>query len=255
MYMNCDLNEKQRQKYKRCLKDGLTYGIRLKHEQLIDGIHKNNDEDLLPFNIKLTPKEINKIYRILKNPHNLNGVDLDIDKNKIKMIKQPIVSKQEKIYNESIENILYPIRALSNIDLEKYMYLHQINGKVFAKDQLPDKIKPNTCYIINLNNSWEMGSHWVILINSNRENTILYVDSFGIEYPVEEVLQVKANRKKLIVNTRRIQFDDTSFCGYYCLLLSKLILKDKLKYQDAISKFSKKPSLKNINFLLTNLEK
>ena len=255
IYVNCDLNQKQRQKYKRCLKDDLTYGIRLKHEQLIDGIHKNENEDLLPFNIKLTTKEINKIYRILKNPNNLNGVDLDIDKNKIKMIKPQMITKQEQIYNQSIEEILYPIRALSNIDLEKYMYLHQINGKVFAKDQLVDKIKPNTCYIINLNNSWEMGSHWTILINSNRENNILYVDSFGIEYPPQEVLEVKANRKKLIVNTRRIQFDDTSFCGYYCLLLAKLILKDKLKYQDAISKFSKKPSLKNINFLLSNLEK
>ena len=130
--MNIDVNQKQRQKYKRCLKDGLTYGIRLKHEQLIDGIHKNDDKDLLPFNIKLTTKEINKIYRIFKNRNNLNGVDLDIDKNKIKMIKLQIVTKQEKIYNESIENILYPIRALSNVDLEKYMYLHQVNGGVNA---------------------------------------------------------------------------------------------------------------------------
>ena len=77
------------------------------------------------------------------------------------------------------------------------MYLHQINGGVYAKDQLPDKIVKNSCYIINLINSWKSGSHWVILINSNRENNILYVDSFGIEYPPEEVLLVKANIKKI----------------------------------------------------------
>ena len=39
----------------------LTYGIRLKLGQLIDGIHKNENEDLLPFNIKLTTKAIDNI--------------------------------------------------------------------------------------------------------------------------------------------------------------------------------------------------
>ena len=46
--------------------------------------------------------------------------------------------------------------------------------------------------------------------------TIIYSDSFGVEYIPREIIKFIA-RKKLITNIYRIQAYDSIMCGYFCI--------------------------------------
>ena len=69
--------------------------------------------------------------------------------------------------------------------------------------------------IINLQNSYEPGSHWITLKRVN--NTIFVFDSFGIGYLPIGIIKVFKNFK-IITNIYRIQDISSSLCGLFCVL-------------------------------------
>lgn len=84
------------------------------------------------------------------------------------------------------------------------------------KDQLINLGKPfkNECGIFNLNNSDEMGSHWVAWKIDN--NMKIYFDSYGDSMPPKELVSYLGN--DLYYNTSRYQdYSDPPICGYLCL--------------------------------------
>jgi len=84
---------------------------------------------------------------------------------------------------------------------------------VFCKDELPKRCKQG-CYVINLANHNEVGTHWnCFVIEADR---CYYFDSFGCP-PVEEVTHFCRNLKTLIYNTRQIQADASECCGWFCV--------------------------------------
>ena len=53
----------------------------------------------------------------------------------------------------------------------------RFNG-VYSRDNLPNKIKDGA-YVINLDESSDIGTHWIALYALN--NKVTYIESFGIE--------------------------------------------------------------------------
>jgi len=143
-----------------------------------------------------------------------------------------------------MNDILFPIHPLSNIDIEQVLDIYKVKGKVIARDEIPNKIPINSCLVINLDDSSGGGTHWVCLCNSKKSKRILYYDSFGIEYPPEEILQMKT-KKGIVANDSQHQDINSILCGYYCLKVIKSILVDEMNYMDTMRQFTDNPSYHN----------
>ncbi|HEY9485709.1 MAG TPA: hypothetical protein VIQ04_03625 [Nitrososphaeraceae archaeon] len=85
------------------------------------------------------------------------------------------------------------------------------------KDELPRHSKDNECGIVNLQNSDELGSHWVAYFKTKKEK--YYFDSYGNAKPPIELVKY-LGRSNLYYNSEPIQqFNDPPICGHLCLLL------------------------------------
>ena len=80
---------------------------------------------------------------------------------------------------------LFADRALSNIDLLEYMDLLKVPKfrGVFHIDELPKRINPIECGIVNLSRHEKFGTHWVCYAKAHK--TRIYFDSFGRKLPLE----------------------------------------------------------------------
>ena len=65
--------------------------------------------------------------------------------------------------------------------------------------------------VINLDNKRSKGKDWVSLFTDR--NVDVYLNSFGIEFVPEEVLN-KIKQKSMIQSIFRIQDDDSIMCGF-----------------------------------------
>ena len=116
----------------------------------------------------------------------------------------------------SLKNFLTPPHPLTNFEIQEYY-----QNEFFSRDNLPNSIK-NGAYVTNLDEYHDIGTHWVALYVNNK--TIIYFDSFGVEYNPREIMKFIA-RKKIITNIYRIQAYDSIMCGYFCIGFITLYLK------------------------------
>lgn len=88
---------------------------------------------------------------------------------------------------------------------------------VFMRDTLPKRRKPTIreCWILNLNSSNKIGTHWVAV--GKFGNLALYYDSMGKLPPPLEVLDYLGGSIDLYYNTERNQNYGTTICGHLCL--------------------------------------
>ena len=77
-----------------------------------------------------------------------------------------------------------PPHPLTNLEIQKYYQSEPKFNGVYSKDNLPNKIKDGT-YVINLDEYYDIGTHWVALYVSNDDVT--YFDSFGVEHIPKEI--------------------------------------------------------------------
>ena len=71
--------------------------------------------------------------------------------------------------------------------------------------------------IINLDDSYNPGSHWVsVYITEKSEG--YYFDSFGRHPPAAIQAFIERNTKNWTWNREVYQADDSTYCGYYCIL-------------------------------------
>ena len=193
------------------------------------------------YDLCLTDPEFKKLYKAI-NSKNRRGVEIDVNSKKISYSKN-----YEK--KRAIDEILFPIHPLSNIEIEQYFKLQNIDGVCRAKDNLPKQLPANSCCVVNLQDSDEGGSHWTIIINKRGEKHNLYFDSFGVLFPPQNVLDSFKN-KPLICSQKRVQRDNSILCGYYSIRLANDILKQGMSYATCISQFTKKPSKINEDLAL-----
>lgn len=119
-------------------------------------------------------------------------------------------------------------KALTNVDLENYakkMKIKHFRG-VFMKDELLVKPWEVECGIINLENSYQIGSHWTAYFK--HKNIKYYFDSYGNAKPPIQLTKY-LGCDNLYYNYDQIQqFSDPPICGYLCLdVLQKLSRGDE----------------------------
>lgn len=114
--------------------------------------------------------------------------------------------------------IKFPQRALTNIDLIKYVKILGIpNFKgVYMRTHLPKKIKLVECGIVNLDSKENDGTHWTAYIKKG--NKVVYFDSYGnLKPPLELVSYFNSSGKVKIYYTYEAK---QTFNSYNCGQLS-----------------------------------
>ena len=93
-----------------------------------------------------------------------------------------------------------PPHHLTNLEIQKYYKNEPRFNGVYSRDNLP-KINDGA-YIINLNEHYDIGTHWVALwVNNN----VTYFDSFRVEHIPKEIKAfINNNNKNIITNIFRI---------------------------------------------------
>lgn len=149
---------------------------------------------------------------------------------------------------------LYPIRALSNFEIEDYCRMKNIplNG-CFSKDHLDNTpLKNGDCYVLNLDNADGRGTHWTCL--AKNKNITLYYDSYGSPPPESVLAKIKNTKGKCYYSTEVNQDLDSILCGYYCLSLIKSVFRENISFRQYLSKLYNEPNKKNKKYILHNLK-
>ena len=121
---------------------------------------------------------------------------------------------------------------VANIEIIKYFnYESRFNG-VFSRNDL-SRVRGGA-YVINLDDKKSKGTHWVSLFIDR--DTAVYVDSFGIKYIPQDVLN-KIRDKSISHNIFRIQSSDSVMCGFYCIAFIYMLSgKTLLDYTNLFSR-------------------
>ena len=118
---------------------------------------------------------------------------------------------------------------LTNDDLEKIAKNYDVKLKgIFMKDKLTNLPIEDGNYIINMDNSTGIGTHWTALFVS--ENKAIYFDSFGC-VPPQNVIDFVKQRKniKLGYNNFIMQDLESEKCGFYCIAFLLFLNRSKNK--------------------------
>ena len=137
--------------------------------------------------------------------------------------------------------VTLPKEALYTDDivrLAKELKIANFEG-VKMRDEIKGKSKLNECGIINLNTSYQSGSHWTCFYNNANNNDCYYFDSFGEPPPVELLKYLKSDSDfnqdlpSIKRNSLTVQHDHSSECGSLCLYVLKQ-LSEGIPFPDII---------------------
>ena len=139
-----------------------------------------------------------------------------------------------------VMDILLPQNTLCTSDILNLVDLIKIPNfaGVKMRDELKGKSKRNECGIINLNTSYESGSHWTCFYHDSN-NDRYYFDSFGEPPPVELLKYLKSASEfdqdlpAIKRNSITVQHDESSECGSLCLFVLKQ-LSEGMSFPDII---------------------
>ena len=103
-----------------------------------------------------------------------------------------------------------PPRSLTNFEIPKhYQNEPRFNGD-YSRDNLT-KIK-NGAYVLNLDEFYDIGTHWVALYVNN--NNATYFDSFGVEHIPKEIKTFIDRSLSIKTNVFTIQFNNVQIFLY-----------------------------------------
>ena len=138
-----------------------------------------------------------------------------------------------------------PSHPLTNFEIEKYYQNEPKFNGVYSRNNLP-KIKDGT-YLINLDESKSIGTHWIVLyVNGN--NNVIYFDSFGVEY-IPKGVERFIGSKNMTTNICWRQAYNLILCRYFCIGYIGFMLKGK-SLQDYANLFSHNGYKKNDQIIL-----
>ena len=118
--------------------------------------------------------------------------------------------------NVSVEGIILPNKALTNIELQdaaRKLRIPHFRG-MFMRNTLSDIPRKNECGICNLDDTNGTGTHWVTWYK--RGQNTFYFYSYVIQPPTELVKYTQSN---VYYNTEKIQSNDQVVCGHLCLYI------------------------------------
>ena len=145
-----------------------------------------------------------------------------------------------------------PLHPLTNFEIQRYYKNEPRFNGVYSRDNLP-RIKDGD-YITNLDEYFDIGTHWIALQINNINNTI-YFDSFEVEHIPKEIKTFISN-KNIKTNIFRIQAYDSIMCGYFCIGFIDFMLKGKIltEYTNLFSpnNFKKNDDIV-LNYFMSNI--
>ena len=135
-------------------------------------------------------------------------------------------------------------KGLTNFDILRYIDILQVPHfrGVFMIDELPEKINPIECGIMNFDSHNQVGSHWVCYVKTHKNR--IYFDSFGQITPLEmqKYLKTKSEFRHDIPvikrNTDIVQKPYTSVCGHLCLFVLTSLMREHLTYQQILDRLN-----------------
>ena len=83
-----------------------------------------------------------------------------------------------------------PSHPLTSFEIQKYYQKEPTFNGVYSRDNLP-RIGDGA-YIINLDEYYDIGTHWVALYVQN--NDVTYFDSFGVEHIPKKIKTFIGNK-------------------------------------------------------------
>ena len=86
-------------------------------------------------------------------------------------------------------------------------------------------------YIVNLNDSTQPGSHWVVINVKPANMLIEYFDSFGLNAPHEVVELSERMGLNYLYNSTQYQDLNSVLCGYWCLYFVNESRKGRSYYE------------------------
>lgn len=89
------------------------------------------------------------------------------------------------------------------------------------RDELPNKPNEIECGILNLENSYQPGSHWVAWYKN--KNKKYYFDSYGVTNPPKELVKYLGKDNLLCNDYQYQKFNDPPICGHLCLQFLEVI--------------------------------
>lgn len=107
---------------------------------------------------------------------------------------------------------------------------------VISRDQIAFACEAGY-YIVNLNDSTQPGSHWVVIHVKNDRRILEYFDSFGLNAPMELVDLSDTLRMNYLYNSTQYQDLKSVLCGYWCLYFVNESRKGR-SYYDILRPFS-----------------
>ena len=82
----------------------------------------------------------------------------------------------------------------------------------------------STVIVINLDEYFDIGTHWVDLCINN--NDVTYFDSFSLEH-IRKEIKTFIDNKNIKTNIFRIQAYDSIMCGYFSIGFFDLCLRKR----------------------------
>ena len=123
---------------------------------------------------------------------------------------------------------------MSNIFINNLLENYKNFIGCYSNEQI-SSIEKNKGIIINLNNSYEAGSHWIALKRVN--NNIFVFDSFGIGLLSVEFFKVYKNFK-IVTSIYRIQDISSNLCGLFSVLFILYNVKNKNDFINFLTLFN-----------------
>lgn len=145
---------------------------------------------------------------------------------------------------------------LTSIDIHNSLKKYRWFGGVYSIDRLPHLITKPKAFVINLDESYKEGSHWVA-VNFNNYGRALYFDSFGREPEGLILTFIERNAPNgYSHSSMKYQGNDSTACGYFCVLF--VILANRLRKFFSLFRICKhsmnEKILKNILIKICNEE-
>lgn len=110
---------------------------------------------------------------------------------------------------------------------------HKFRG-IYAANQIPLRLAPNTFIIANASNSSSPGTHWTFL--GNIKNKLIFADPLGYTmkdysniYKRLDGIQVQEWSKNL-----QMQPMDSNLCGLYCIYIAHMVYNSTNTFMQTI---------------------
>ena len=117
---------------------------------------------------------------------------------------------------------------MSNLKIDEILRHDKNYIGTFSKDNVP-VLKNNQSIIINLENSFRNGGHWVSYCKRN--NKIFYFDCYGIAY-IPDIIKNQYPKHKFICNVYRTQSIGSNQCARFCILFVKADINNENDYNN-----------------------